>query len=190
MTVMQISTVDLGTDMLPALGLGAEQAEPGIMNQPPRKRTAHLMNKHVVMKAFAWYGLLASAISTFAYFFVNWQNGWPQVALFANGNGYARATTMVLGAIVFFQIANALNCRTQFASVIKAGIFSNKRIWYGIIFEVLLLIVLTVVPFFQGLFNTTVLQASDWIFLAIIPIPVFLIEEARKAWTRHNMATK
>lgn len=190
MTVMQILTVDLGTDMLPALGLGAEQAEPGIMNQPPRKRTAHLMNKHVVMKAFAWYGLLASAISTFAYFFVNWQNGWPQVALFSSGNGYARATTMVLGAIVFFQIANALNCRTQFASVIKAGIFSNKRIWYGIIFEVLLLIVLTVVPFFQGLFNTTVLQASDWIFLAIIPIPVFLIEEARKAWTRHNMAAK
>lgn len=187
MTIMQILTVDLGTDMLPALGLGSEQAEPGIMSQPPRPRDAHLLNRKVIIKAFAWYGLLTSLISTFAYFFVNWQNGWPKVALFASGNGYARATTMVLGAIVFFQIANALNCRTQNASVFKTGLFSNKRIWYGIIFEVCLLFVLTIVPLFQGLFNTTALAWSDWLFLIAIPIPVFLIEEARKAWVRHRL---
>ena len=75
MTVMQILTVDLGTDMLPALGLGAEAADPDIINQPPRKRSEHLLNKGVMIKAFCWYGLLSSLISTGAYFFVNWQNG-------------------------------------------------------------------------------------------------------------------
>ncbi|WP_461213326.1 cation-translocating P-type ATPase [Lacticaseibacillus sp. GG6-2] len=184
MTVMQILTVDLGTDMLPALGLGAERAEPGVMQQPPRKRNAHLLNRAVTIKAFAWYGLLASLISTGAYFFVNWQHGWPHVALLASGTGYARATTMVLGAIVFFQIANALNCRTQTISVFKAGLFSNRRIWYGIVFEILLLVLLTTVPLFQGLFNTTTLKATDWLLLAAIPIPVFLIEEARKTFLR------
>ena len=75
MTVMQILTVDLGTDMLPALGLGAEAADPDIINQPPRKRSEHLLNKSVMIKSFCWYGLLSSLISTGAYFFVNWQNG-------------------------------------------------------------------------------------------------------------------
>ena len=72
MTVMQILTVDLGTDMLPALGLGAEAADPDIMKQPPRKRSEHLLNKGVIIKAFCWYGLLSSIISTAAYFFVNY----------------------------------------------------------------------------------------------------------------------
>ena len=80
LTVMQILTVDLGTDMLPALGLGAEQSEPGIMDQPPRPRTAHLLNKSIIWKAFGLYGLVASVISTVAYFFVNKMNGWPSIA--------------------------------------------------------------------------------------------------------------
>lgn len=75
LTVMQILTVDLGTDMLPALGLGAEAADPDVMKQPPRKRSEHLLNKQVFIKAFCWYGLLSSVISIGAYFFVNHQNG-------------------------------------------------------------------------------------------------------------------
>ncbi|WP_420844372.1 cation-translocating P-type ATPase [Lacticaseibacillus kribbianus] len=188
MTVMQILTVDLGTDMLPALGLGSEQAEPGIMHQPPRKRSAHLLSRRVIWTAFAWYGLMASIVSTFAYFFVNLQNGWPQTALAASGVTYAKATTMVLGAIVFSQIGNALNCRTKAASVIQSGLFANRRIWFGIAFEVALFFVLTVTPGLQGLFNTTPLGLADWALLAVIPFPIFLIEEARKAWVRHRAA--
>ncbi|EGF36051.1 cation-transporting ATPase [Lacticaseibacillus rhamnosus MTCC 5462] len=77
LTVMQILTVDLGTDMMPALGLGSEKAEPGIMDKPPRARNAHLMSRTVLWKAFAWYGLIASIISSGAYFFVNHLDGWP-----------------------------------------------------------------------------------------------------------------
>lgn len=186
MTVMQILTVDLGTDMLPALGLGSEKAEPGIMHQPPRAKNAHLLSKRVIWKAFAWYGLISSVISTAAYFFVNYQNGWPNVALAASGNVYARATTMVLGAIVFSQIANALNCRTNMASVFKVGLFSNRRVWYGIAFEIVLFAFLTVTPGVQELFNTTVLNPGDWLFLFIIPFPIVLIEEIRKRFARRN----
>ena len=186
MTVMQILTVDLGTDMLPALGLGSEKAEPGIMHQPPRAKNAHLLSKRVIWKAFAWYGLISSVISTAAYFFVNYQNGWPNVALAASGNVYARATTMVLGAIVFSQIANALNCRTNMASVFKVGLFSNRRVWYGIAFEIVLFAFLTVTPGVQELFNTTVLNPGDWLFLFIIPFPIVLIEEIRKRLARRN----
>lgn len=108
------------------------------------------------------------------------QNGWPAVALASSGYNYREATTMTLAAIVFTQIAAVMNCRTQKASVFKAGIFSNRLIWVGIIFEICLLAVLVYTPFFQGLFNTAPLNLRDWLFLICIPIPLFLIEELRK----------
>lgn len=188
LTVMQILTVDLGTDMLPALGLGAEKAEPDVMQKPPRSRQAHLLKKSLIWKAFGWYGLLASLISTFAYFYTNAVNGWPTKALAASGTVYREATTMTLAAIVFCQIAAVLNCRTENSSVFKIGLFSNHQIWFGIIFEILLLSILIYVPFFQGIFNTTGIGSQEWLFLAAIPLPVFLLEELRKYLVRQLVA--
>ncbi|QYN56271.1 cation-transporting P-type ATPase [Lactobacillus panisapium] len=185
MTVMQILTVDLGTDMLPALGLGGEPVDPDVMKQPPRKRDEHLLNRSVIVKAFLWYGLISSIISISAYFFVNMQNGWPQVPLAGSGSVYMRATTMVLGAIIFSQIANVLNCRTNKVSIFKKGLFTNRSIWYGIIFEILLFLVLTVTPGLQQLFNTTRLLPVDWLFLFCLPIPLVLIDEIKK-WVLYH----
>ncbi|MFC6163674.1 cation-translocating P-type ATPase [Lactiplantibacillus dongliensis] len=184
LTVMQILTVDLGTDMLPALGLGAEKSEPGVMDQPPRARNAHLLNKAIIWKAFGWYGLIASILSTVAYFFVNWLHGWPNVALAGSGDTYIMATTMTLAAIVFCQIAAAINCRTKVNSVFSVGLFSNHHVWWGIIFEVGLLAALMYIPVLQGLFNTTAIMGRDWLLLLSIPIPLVLIEEGRKAIVR------
>ncbi len=186
LTVLQILAVDLGTDMLPALGLGSEQPEPGIMNQKPRAHNSHLLNKHLILTAFAWYGAIASLVSTIAYFFVNYQNGWPMKDLMNSGIVYNRATTMTLAAIIFCQIAAALNCQTKYTSVFKLGIFNNHRVWAGIVFEVILLAILVYTPGIQEVFNTAPLQINDWIFLVIIPIPIFLIEELRKLIVRRK----
>ncbi|QVI35510.1 haloacid dehalogenase [Lacticaseibacillus chiayiensis] len=188
LTVMQILTVDLGTDMMPALGLGSEKAEPGIMDKPPRARNAHLMNRTVLWKAFAWYGLIASIISTGAYFFVNHLNGWPLRGLATSGSTYVMATTMTLAAIIFCQIAAAMNCRTENASVFKVGLFANHLVWFGIAFEIFLLALLSYTPFLQNLFHTGPLALTDWLFLASIPIPLFLIEEGRKWLNRRRLS--
>ncbi|PWF99329.1 cation-translocating P-type ATPase [Levilactobacillus bambusae] len=189
LTVMQILTVDLGTDMMPALGLGSEKSEPGIMDQPPRPRNAHLLNRRIILKAFAWYGLISSVISTAAYFLVNYRyGGWPHQALASSGSVYLQATTMTLAAIVFCQIAMAENCRTKLVSVFKIGLFSNHRINFGIIFEVCLLALIIYVPILQGIFNTTGLTTLDWVVLATIPIPVFLVEELRKFMVRRHLS--
>lgn len=180
LTIMQILTVDLGTDMVPALGLGAEKAEPGVMKEPPRDRNAHLLNKRVLWTAVGWYGIIASLVSTFSYFYVNMMAGWPHQALFSSGHGYVLATTMTLAAIVFCQIAAAINCRTATTSVFKIGIFSNRRIWAGIIFEIVLIAFLVYTPGVQSVFNTGALRPRDWLLLFGIPIPIFLVEEGRK----------
>ena len=91
---------------------------------------------------------------------------------------------MTLAAIVFCQIAAAINCRTTVNSVFSVGLFSNHHVWWGIIFEVVLLAALMYIPVLQGLFNTAAIMGRDWLLLLSIPIPLVLIEEGRKAIVR------
>ena len=55
LTVMQILAIDLGTDMVPALGLGVEPPEEGVMDRPPRRLSDRLLNRQLLIKAFVWY---------------------------------------------------------------------------------------------------------------------------------------
>ncbi len=190
LTTMQILTIDLGTDMLPALGLGTEPPEETIMDQPPRDPDERLLNRRVLVKAFLWYGLMGSIAAMAGYFLVNVLAGWPGAPLAGlGGDGdpvYIQATTMTLAGIIFAQIGQAMNCRTETTSVFKIGIFSNRRILAGIVFEVALLVVLTTFPPLQGVFHTAPLGWRDYAFLCCIPPVVIAIEEARKAWLRRR----
>jgi magnesium-transporting ATPase (P-type) len=55
---MQVLAIDLGTDMLPAIALGTERAEPGTLDRPPRPRTERLLDASVLGRVFAWIGPL------------------------------------------------------------------------------------------------------------------------------------
>lgn len=188
LTIMQILSIDLGTDMLPALGLGTELPEEGIMKRPPRQLSDSLLNKKIVVKAFLWYGLLEAIVAMGAFFFSNWVHGWPTsfTQLPASGVVYQQATTMTLGAIIFCQIAAAMNCRTETQSIFKAGLFKNRLINLGIIFEIALFAILATVPIFHGLFNTAPLRPTDWLFLIVCIVPILGIEELRKTWLRRR----
>ncbi len=187
LTVMQILTIDLGTDMLPALGLGTEKPEKGIMDQPPRSRKEPLLNRKLIMKAFLWYGILGTIASVFSYFFVNLLNGWPKVPLAGEGDPvYVKATAMALAAIVFSQIGAVFNCRTEKQSVFSVGILKNRQVNIGILCEIIIIIVLVYLPPLQSVFHTSALDWKDWLFLLIWPPFVLFMEEARKAWLRRK----
>jgi P-type Ca2+ transporter type 2C len=189
LTVMQILTVDLGTDMVPALGLGTERPEAGVMDRPPRARSERLMNRSVLIKAFAWYGLLEAVFSLSAYFYINLVNGWPGVPLAASGPVYRLATTMTLAAIVFCQIGAVINCRTDRLSVFTVGLFSNKQVLIGIAVEIALICAIIYVPFLQSVFGTVAIGWSDWLYLVALPIPMVGLDELRKAIVRRRRAS-
>ncbi|MDC7952610.1 cation-transporting P-type ATPase [Liquorilactobacillus mali] len=180
LTIMQILSIDLGTDMLPALGLGKEYAEDSVMENPPRSLKQHLINRKLLFKAFCWYGLWASIISTGAYFFSNYFSGYTFPHLASNGTVYAQATTVTLGAIIFCQIAAVLNCRYEKKSMFHKHFWNNSLIFVSIIFEIVLFLALTYVPILQGVFGTAPLGYRDWLFLVCIPFPLILIDEIRK----------
>lgn len=191
LTVMQILSIDLGTDMLPALGLGTERPEKDVMDKPPRSKNETLLNKKLIIKAFLWYGILGSIASVVSYFFVNILNGWPAVPL-ADGTSpiYIKATSMALAAIVFCQVGAVFNCRSEKQSVFKTGLFSNRHVNIGIIFEIALIAALIYLPPLQSIFHTGALGLTDWLFLCIWPPVVLLVEEARKAWVRKRSTVK
>ena len=140
LTIMQILTIDIGTDMVPALGLGAEAPEKGVMEKPPRSSGERLLNKNVMLTGFLWYGFLATVFSLGGYFLANFLSGWPGMPLAGEGTDiYARATSMTLAGVVFSQIGMVMNNRTDNESVLRRGLFSNRYINAGIVIEILIL---------------------------------------------------
>lgn len=180
LTVLQILTIDIGTDMVPALGLGTEEAEDDIMKKLPRSSKERLLNKNVILVGFLWYGLIATLFALGGYFLSNALNGLPFAIAPEGSVAYARATTMMLGGVIFAQIGMAMNNRTDYESVIKRGLFKNKYINAGIIIEIVIFIAIMYIPFLNDIFNTAPISWMEWLYLLVIPFIVFGVEEARK----------
>lgn len=185
-TVMQILAIDLGTETLPALALGIEKPEPGIMELPPRPRKKGVIDKIVLFRGYIFLGLLNTAAVLSTYYFVLFQGGWrPGMQLEPNDMTFTnplhlKATTIVFVGIVVMQIANIFACRSEKYSIFKIGFFNNKLILWGIVFELAFTAALIYTPFCQKIFNTIGLGWQDWGILAVFMVVIFFLEELRK----------
>ncbi len=185
MTVMMVLSIDLGTDMVPAISLGAEPPEAGIMQLPPRSQKEPLLNARLLGKALLWYGMIESVASMSAYFFLNWLNGWPGVPLAAEGSlVYRMATTMTLAGVVATQVGAVMGCRTDRASIFRIGFFTNHLVLWGIAAELTLLGILIYTPFLHSIFNTAPIGLREWAYLFAWTPVIFLLDELRKAILR------
>jgi magnesium-transporting ATPase (P-type) len=182
LTVMEILFIDLGTDIVPALALGAEPPEAGIMDKPPRSLKEHLITPALLLRAYAWLGLLEGAAAMSAFYFQYWRHGyWGQwLDLPSEGGLYQSATAMVLGTVVATQIGNLFAQRTEHTSFFRSRPFANRLVWVGIAVEVTLASVVIYVPFFQRLFGTAGFAASNWLFLLALSPLLLLADEVRK----------
>lgn len=189
LTVMQILAVDLGTDMLPALALGTEPPEPGIMNRPPRPRNERLLNFKVLVRAYFFLGPIEAAMAMLGYFYLYSSRGYSFEMLriigantksYINDIIYLQATTMSLAAIIMTQIGNAFACKTNFESVFKVGFFRNKLLLWGILTEIVLVNILIYVPHLNRAFNNAPIGITDWLILIAFIPSVLIVEELRK----------
>jgi magnesium-transporting ATPase (P-type) len=188
LTVMQILAVDLGTDLLPALALGTEKPEPGIMNRPPRSRKERLLSAKLLGRAYGFLGMIEAVTSISAFFFVYWMAGWrPSMgvaAMASAGAVYVMATTACHHTIVTSQIGNGFACRTERESIFKVGFTSNRFYLWGILSELLILVMFLYVPPFPGFFGFEPVSIWVWLFMfAMIPAPL-VADELRKVVVR------
>jgi magnesium-transporting ATPase (P-type) len=185
---MQILAVDLGTDLVPALALGAEPPERGVMDQPPRPRGQRLLGAHRLLHAYGFLGVAETVLSLLGFFWTYWLAGWrPGLPMAGSGNLYRRATTMTLAGIVACQVGNVFACRTDRESVFRVGVFGNRLVLLGIGAEVAILLGLILVRPLQDVFGLAPLAFREWGVLLPFP-PLMLIAEEIRKWVLRAVA--
>ncbi|RYL93433.1 cation-transporting P-type ATPase [Sporolactobacillus sp. THM7-4] len=188
LTVMQILAIDIGTETLPALALGVERPEPGVMNRPPKLPKERLLNFPVFFRGYILLGLINTAAVLSGYFWVLYRGGWHWGQILANGSSLSReAATMTFLGIVIMQVANVFACRTEVASMFGIGIFTNKLLNMGVVFELALTAALIYIPFMREIFGTYPVPLSYWFFyVAFVPV-LIAVEEIRKLVLRRKL---
>lgn len=189
LTVLQILAIDLGTETLPALALGRESAEPGIMSRPPRPSSQSVINKDMLIRSWGWLGTVSAALVMTAFFYVLWRAGWHPGDPTGPGtplhHAYLTATTATFAGIVTCQVGTAIAARTDHAALRDIGFFSNPLLLAGIAFELVFTAALVYAPSLQNLFGTAALPLDVILLLAAFPPLVWGTDEIRR-WARRR----
>ncbi|MEU2429390.1 cation-transporting P-type ATPase [Streptomyces sp. NPDC007861] len=184
-TAVQILAIDLGSDVLPALALGAEPPEPDVMDRPPRSRRERLFSAAVMGRVLFLGGIQAVGVTTVFFWHIH-ASGIPYSDFTADDIVYREALTMVQAGIVVSQFFNALAVRTDRQSVFRIGLLSNPWLLAAGCFGIALMAAISYLPPLQALFNTAPLDAADWAVLAGFGALLLAAEEGRKWWLRHR----
>jgi magnesium-transporting ATPase (P-type) len=191
MGVKQILAVDLGTDIFPALALGAEKPEPDVMLRPPRRRTQSLIDSSLLSRAFLWLGLIEAVLCYLGFFFVLYGGSIPYVsqlhqALFSQLAGLTStelnqlAVTVFYAGVVMAQVGNAFACRTERHRGRTLGWLSNPQLLLGIGIELLILLVLIYLPPLARLFEHVPIPLLLWPGLASYALVIYSLDWMRK----------
>jgi magnesium-transporting ATPase (P-type) len=188
LTVMQILAIDLGTDTLPALALSREPAEPGLMDRPPRRRSASVIDRALLVRAWGFLGVISASLVMGAFLLTLARAGWhpgdatgPGTALH---HAYQQATTTAWLGIVTCQVGAAFAARTDHASLKSVGVFSNRPLLAGIGLSLAFAAALIYLPFLHAVFGTAALGPLQLATVAPFPFIVWGADELRRAYLR------
>lgn len=181
LTVIQILAVDLGTDMLPALGLGAEKPHPDVMRKPPRARHERLLNAALILRAYLFLGSMEALAALAAFFFVLHGAGWRYGdTLLGHDPIYLQATTATLSAIIVMQVINVFICRSSRDSAFSGNLLGNKLIVGGVVAEIALILFIDYTSWGNMLFGTMPIGMDVWLCVIPFAFAMLALEELRK----------
>ncbi|MCL5996502.1 MAG: cation-translocating P-type ATPase C-terminal domain-containing protein [Chloroflexi bacterium] len=197
---MQVLAIDLGTDLLPAMALGVEKPEPGVMRRPPRRRNQPLLDRGLMLRAVVFLGGIQTVLCYIGFFFVYSQFGYtdflhlPSLAHLSflerlgrpDGQVYMLATTVFHAGVVMAQIGNAFASRTITAKMRQVGVFSNMALLLAILFEVAIILLLIYLRPLNALFEHQPLPLVYWFGLALYGPIVYLLDWIRKIIVRRK----
>lgn len=187
LTVVLILAIDLGTDILPALGLGVEAPESDVMKKPPRSRHERLLTRNLLGMSYGIVGMIQAAAGFFSFFVVLYAGGWEWGQdMSLTDPLYRTAVTAFFASIIVCQIADVLICRTRRQSLLTVGLFSNRLVWFGVVVELGLLGLISYVPALNAFFGTAPLEI--WQLLLSVPFAILILvaDEYRRYLVRRN----
>ncbi|MHA2432970.1 MAG: cation-translocating P-type ATPase, partial [Candidatus Thorarchaeota archaeon] len=183
LTPIQILWLNLATDGFPALALGVDPAEEGVMERPPRKPGEKMMNRGMIQFVII-AGFVAFLSSAFVFLWtLSTYGGWipgltgPAVdwtsGLWSGTLTHAR--TAAFAGVVTFELMFVWNCRDEYKPVWKTHITNSRALIGAVLLSVFLTLITIYVPFMWPLFQTMPLQPTDWAVIIVTCIPGLLI---------------
>jgi sodium/potassium-transporting ATPase subunit alpha len=186
LTIILILLIDLGTDLVPALGLATEKSESDIMDQKPRKKDEPLLTLNMFIKSYGIIGMIESVAGFFSYFYVLYSGGWTfGTELIPTDPLYMKAVTAFFVSIIITQIANVMICRVRRQSVFQNGLFSNRFILIGVGIELLLALFIVYSPIAHTFLNTASLSAFEFFLAVPFALLIFFGDEIRRYYVRN-----
>ncbi|RME30710.1 HAD family hydrolase [Candidatus Woesearchaeota archaeon] len=187
LTVVLILAIDLGTDILPALGLGMELPETDVMKKPPRRRDERLLTPSLLGMSYGIIGVLQAAAGFTSFFTVLFTNGWTWGQDLASTDPvYRQAITAFFVSIIICQIADVIICRTRRQSLFSVGLFSNMLVNVGILTEVIICLVIAYVPLANAFFGTAPLLWWHWLISVPFALLTLVGDEFRRFLVRRG----
>ena len=177
----QILWINLVTDGPPALALGIDPADEGIMRQPPRP------HGEGVLTARMWRGIVLVGVTMAAGTLYALDASMPG-GFFAGSGDLAYGQTIAFTTLMLFQVFNVVNARSDEHSAFL-HLFTNGWLWAALAVSVLLQIAVVYVPILQRAFGTVPLSAADWVFCASVASLVLWARELSKIIGRAFGAT-
>ncbi len=195
LTVLQILAVDLGTDILPALGLGAEPPEADLMRLPPRPRDRPLLNRAVMVRGYLVLGM-AESLTALAGYLLVWRHhgvGFDELRRLAPAllHGTAsptlaaiqhQATTVAFCLIVAGQMGALLSCRSESRPAWEMVRFPNRLLLLGLLSEPVVASALVLLVPLAEVFGMAPFP-TDWLApMTLAPVLVILADALQKRW--------
>ncbi len=181
-----ILTVNLVTDLLPALALGVEPAEKDIMKQPPRNPHDKIMNRSFIKRILITGSLIGTIIlALYAYrlFLGGWTYGSP-----VPDQLLEEAYSVTFIAMVTLQVTNSFNAKTKNTSIFRINPFNNWKLIWANLSSVLIAVAIIEIPFLQTIFHTRSLSLNEWLLILAGCAALTVITEIIKLFSRKDLS--
>ncbi len=203
---VQLLWLNLVTDSFPALALGRERAEEGIMLRPPRRKDDRILDKHmtwsIVVQAIAIFITVFAAFNIGRFFYPDNLIVNGKIALDQTVSAFSfmpladtapswGARTYAFVGLILAEILRVFSSRSEYLSVFKQGFFSNATLNKAVLLSTVMTLFVVYVPFIDVYFKTTPLVLRDWgILLALILLPFFAGELFKKVYHRKKRGVR
>jgi len=173
LTIIQILAIDLGTDLLPAIGLGSEASDTALIQTTIDQKERKLLDTALLMKAYLWLGLWEAIVALCAFFFMLYLGGWSfSQPLLEDHKLTRQASTATFVSVIFMQVANVFICRTL-SSPKRTSIFKNKILMGGVFLELAFIPAVLYLPAVRNILGTEPIPKE--VILLILTLCFFFI---------------
>jgi Ca2+-transporting ATPase len=200
LTAIQLLWLNLVTDGAPALALAMEKGDPDIMERHPRPKNEPIINGPMRLGIIIQTFMQTGAVLTAFFLGLMWHleagaiipDGMnPILYVFQHdwrGVDVQTAETMAFLTLSLAELFRAYTVRSERASLFSIGIFSNKYMQYAVGASITLLLLTTLVPFLQPIFNTHMPTAQEWLTVITLALMPAAAEEVTKFFLRKQPA--